>query len=363
MPTLGICHTSHTRPSHAQALLYAPDRSGRRPALHTLVVDYSAVYGTDAPAVDTLVLSPDLAALLSPADHQQLMGRLRRDGAAVYPDYDALRAAVLGLGRRELAARREARQAACRRDVLSVLAPHVASAGAGTAEAAATQAVVAQLRALARPGVFGRHEVAALVLQAALCSLLVPLPELLTAQEPAGGAGGAAGEDEAVAAAEATAAQLAAAPDRELLRAVLGRLKRWGGLQPLELLAGLRLRQPGEQRRLVEALAELCGGSSGGLVGGGEGEGQEGVGVKSRLQRLLVLAQRIMGELADADVLEAEGLQAWLDRWGQPQHGGQQPLVAGAGGTGADRPPAEFVRDVREVAKYVGESSEEEEDE
>ncbi|GLI62681.1 hypothetical protein VaNZ11_005357, partial [Volvox africanus] len=62
---------------YQQALLYVPERAGARPPLHTLVVDYSAIYGTDCPAVDTIVLCADLGNRLSWEDHQQFMGRLR----------------------------------------------------------------------------------------------------------------------------------------------------------------------------------------------------------------------------------------------------------------------------------------------
>ncbi|KAG2448292.1 hypothetical protein HYH02_006876 [Chlamydomonas schloesseri] len=367
MLSQGIAYTSSgnvepiVKSQYQQALLYAPDRSGVRPALHTLVVDYSAAYGTDAPAVDTLVLRPDLAALLSPADHQQLMGRLRRDGAAVYPDYDTLRAAVLGLGRRELTARRGARQAAFRGRVLEALAPHVgeaegqqgagagpATAGAGVA--AAAKAVVTQLRSVAVPGVFGRHEVAAVVLQAALCSLVVPLPELQAAA-----AAGVPGSP------VPAAAQLAAATDSQLL-AAKGRLRRWGNLQPLGLLAGLELKGPGEQRRLVEALAELCSGGSGGLAGAaGAGGAGEGADLDARLQRLSKFAKLVLVTLADEDVVEFEGLQQWLSQL--TRGGDQRPKAGAAAELGAAQPPPAFVRAVREVAEWLEESSEDEEDE
>lgn len=79
-----------------QALLRIPDNRLKKPPLHVLVVDYSAVYGTDCAAVDTLYLQPDLGNLLSWADHQQFMGRLRRDGLVVYPSYDMLFYAATG---------------------------------------------------------------------------------------------------------------------------------------------------------------------------------------------------------------------------------------------------------------------------
>ena len=42
----------------AQALLYVPERAGKQPPIHTLIVDYSSVYGTDCPAVDTIIMRP-----------------------------------------------------------------------------------------------------------------------------------------------------------------------------------------------------------------------------------------------------------------------------------------------------------------
>jgi hypothetical protein len=38
---------------------------GRAPPLNVLVVDYSSIYGTDCPAVDTLLLQEDLGRLLA----------------------------------------------------------------------------------------------------------------------------------------------------------------------------------------------------------------------------------------------------------------------------------------------------------
>jgi hypothetical protein len=80
-----------------QALLTVPDSlRGRSPPLNVLVVDYSSIYGTDCPAVDTLLLQEDLGRLLAWEDLQQFVGRLRRDGTAVfYSKKTARKAAVV----------------------------------------------------------------------------------------------------------------------------------------------------------------------------------------------------------------------------------------------------------------------------
>ena len=68
-----------------QALLTVPDSlKGRSPPLNVLVVDYSSIYGTDCPAVDTLLLQEELGRLLAWEDLQQFIGRLRRDGTCVF---------------------------------------------------------------------------------------------------------------------------------------------------------------------------------------------------------------------------------------------------------------------------------------
>ena len=80
-----------------QALLTVPDSlRGRSPPLNVLVVDYSSIYGTDCPAVDTLLLQEDLGRLLAWEDLQQFLGRLRRDGTAVFYSKKTIRRAALG---------------------------------------------------------------------------------------------------------------------------------------------------------------------------------------------------------------------------------------------------------------------------
>jgi len=87
-----------------QALLHVPDHIGGKaralPPIHVLVVDYSSIYGTDCPAVDTIIMDESLGPHLSWEDHQQFLGRLRRDGTAVFLSKHTMRMALLG---RELA--------------------------------------------------------------------------------------------------------------------------------------------------------------------------------------------------------------------------------------------------------------------
>jgi len=92
-----------------QALLTVPDSlKGRAPPLNVLVVDYSSIYGTDCPAVDTLLLQEDLGRLLAWEDLQQFLGRLRRDGTAIFYSLRTLRRAALGPGAEEIEDKAEA---------------------------------------------------------------------------------------------------------------------------------------------------------------------------------------------------------------------------------------------------------------
>lgn len=83
---------------YQQALLSVPERATmkRLPPIHILVVDYSSIYGTDCPAVDTIILLEDLGKALTYEDHQQFLGRLRRDGTAIFLSADTVRSATLG---------------------------------------------------------------------------------------------------------------------------------------------------------------------------------------------------------------------------------------------------------------------------
>ena len=74
-----------------------PEGAKRLPPIHTLVVDYSSVYGTDCPAVDTIIMLDDLGKHLTWEDHQQFLGRLRRDGQAIFMSMRTLRRAAIGV--------------------------------------------------------------------------------------------------------------------------------------------------------------------------------------------------------------------------------------------------------------------------
>ncbi|EFJ42340.1 hypothetical protein VOLCADRAFT_97614 [Volvox carteri f. nagariensis] len=248
---------------YQQALLYVPERAGTRPPLHTLVVDYSAVYGTDCPAVDTIILCSDLAEHLSWEDHQQFMGRLRRDGTVIYPSMGLLRRAVLGGGRQQWAEREGGRQEQQRRQVEEVLDRHVAPTTEGAA-ADATKAATRELLRLVRPGSLSRADVASLVLMYALRDVV----------RVSAGSG---------------ATQLCAA--------ALRRLKQWGPLKPLQLLEFLKLNRAAEQRRLVSALEELCMAPAG----------------PDSTAALLPCAGRLLQLLAEEELVEEEGMAMWCE--------------------------------------------------
>ena len=100
---IAFAHSGVTSPVvkrlYQQALLSHPDhtkKTGKQPPINVLVVDYSSIYGTDCPAVDTIILMPDLGKKLAWEDHQQFLGRLRRDGTAIYLSHRMLRYAILG---------------------------------------------------------------------------------------------------------------------------------------------------------------------------------------------------------------------------------------------------------------------------
>ncbi|KAG2492968.1 hypothetical protein HYH03_008875 [Edaphochlamys debaryana] len=319
---------------YQQALLYVPERPGAVPPIHTLVVDYSAIYGTDCPAVDTLILMPDLGALLGGDDHTQLLGRLRRDGAAVYPDAALLRAALLGAGPGAAEADRRRAAAETQAAVEAVLAKHVHGGveGAEAEGADATKAAAKELRGLVRTGVTSLGDVGGCVLRAVLGDLLRPAPPLSP---------------------NAAASASVWAP-KALLDAAKGRLAQWGRVRPLALLEALRLERAQEQRRLLEALAELCGAAGAG-AGGGAGAGAEGGEGGAVLLKCVV---PLLQELADEALLE-EGA---LGGWGKAAPG-QAAAGVGGGGRGAASPAAqEFGRAVGRILEYVKESEDEEEE-
>lgn len=56
------------------------ESSTKRPPIHTLVTDYSGIFGIDCAGIKRVVIMDDLAALLTPDDIVQATGRVRREG-------------------------------------------------------------------------------------------------------------------------------------------------------------------------------------------------------------------------------------------------------------------------------------------
>ena len=136
---------------YQQALLHVPEDATRLrlPPIHALVVDYSSVYGTDCPAVDTLVLCDDLGGALTWEDSQQFLGRLRRDGRAVFLSARTLRASCAG----DAAQRDEVLEGALEslpRAVQALLSRALAQAQQQPGAAGAPQALATALAALRR---------------------------------------------------------------------------------------------------------------------------------------------------------------------------------------------------------------------
>ena len=157
-----------------QALLTVPDSlQGRAPPLNVLVVDYSSIYGTDCPAVDTLLLQEDLGRLLAWEDLQQFLGRLRRDGTAIFYSLRTLRRSTLGQSAEDEENKAEEDY---QKDVeLAVL--KMQSGGRDTAAEVATLTKLAEDkgRSLAETGAF--------VLTSAM-SFVLPAPNGLPADAP-----------------------------------------------------------------------------------------------------------------------------------------------------------------------------------
>ncbi|GAX80426.1 hypothetical protein CEUSTIGMA_g7865.t1 [Chlamydomonas eustigma] len=215
---------------YQQALLYIPEAAVKLPPIHVLVVDYSAIYGTDCAAVDTIVMQPDLGDMLSWEDHQQFIGRLRRDGTAVYPSLKMLRWATTGvvhsddseddiLPQKPLTLKR----------VLNLV---LERAGCEVVGEDATVQLTNELTSLRQHqhkggagGMATRADVAACVLAVALLDLL-GLP-----------------------------ANVGASGKATLYKAVVARLQQWGPLKPMQLM---QLPSPAEQGSLLICLQGLC---------------------------------------------------------------------------------------------------------
>mmetsp|Transcript_27732 Transcript_27732/g.60749 ORF Transcript_27732/g.60749 Transcript_27732/m.60749 type:complete len:858 (+) Transcript_27732:614-3187(+) len=305
---------------YQQALIYMPERSGKQPPLSVLVVDYSAVYGTDCQAVDTLVLCPDLGTLMSWEDHLQFMGRLRRDGTAIYPSYELLRFAVLGgsaAGATGVAGvQRQVRQQQLRQ-VEAVLSKYTGAAAAAAGDGAPTPqaAAASDLAALVCPGRFSRGAVASAVLSAVVRDAMKPVEG----------------------AAEAPAA-------KAVLAGALARFKTWGGVRPLALIKTLmKQSRVAEQVLLVSALQDLC------LPPGSEQQEQQQAALP------VAVAARLLQELAEGEYVTLPALQQYLAGGGE-ELAMRMPRVAAVSEAELSR----FHKSVQSVVEWLEESSEEE---
>jgi hypothetical protein len=174
-------------------------------------------------------MTEGLGSLLTFEDHQQFLGRLRRDGTAIYPSARLLRYATTG-------SRQEPSVQAMVDSVLAGFTQREqrhgqeGAGGAGERVRDPMQAAVGELRERVRLWKLGSAEVGAAVLSSMLQSLVAP-------------SGGAKQE------------QLAG---EELLKAVIKRLKRWDNISPGLLIKALHQGKAKEQAALVSALESVC---------------------------------------------------------------------------------------------------------
>lgn len=206
---------------YRNALLHLPDRVTKQPPIHVLVVDYSAIYGTDCQAVDTLYMCEDLGELLSFEDHQQFIGRLRRDGTAIYPSLEMLRKATLGIPSAEEEEERMTTDDVLPKKVLTLRDSVAALMNSCDSGNVSTSQLTAQLRAIKV-----RHGDAVSVAEVN-AKLLVAL--LLSFDEEA-------------------------RPEK-LFSLLEARLRQWGGVEPIKLL---NLKKPEDQSLLISACREAC---------------------------------------------------------------------------------------------------------
>ena len=242
---------------YRNALLHLPDRVTKQPPIHVLVVDYSAIYGTDCQAVDTLYMCEDLGELLSFEDHQQFIGRLRRDGTAVYPSLEMLRRATLGLDANEEEEDEERmvtddivpKKILILRDSISLFITSCSDGSTSNAQlTSALQAIRSRNSEAASVA-----EVRAKILTALLLSF--------DHQE---------------------------APEK-LFALSIARIKQWGEVKPLQLLA---LKKPSDQSGLILAVRDAC----------------------LRLPSLLKAAPKLLQFLYDKDLIEEEAFLIWKAR-------------------------------------------------
>ncbi|KAG1668607.1 hypothetical protein FOA52_001476 [Chlamydomonas sp. UWO 241] len=275
---------------YQQALLYIPESKVQLPPIHVLAVDYSSIYGTDCAAVDTIVMCEDLGKVLSWEDHQQFIGRLRRDGTAIYPSLAMLRYATTGVvGTADDA--EVLRVRATRAQHMAAAQAMVASAAAAPAGADSTEALVNELRAQRKEGGFleilSRADAASAVLTSVLRSVLAECPEAV--------AGGRA----------------------PLLKAVAARLKQWGPIRPVAMV---KLAAPRDQTELVCALEALCLETvvAAAAPSADGDDGAEAAQAAPGPSPYLPIAQNLLKWLYDNDALGEDGVLAWHASKPQP---------------------------------------------
>lgn len=247
---------------YQQTLLSVPEKvmtqSKKLPPINVLVVDYSSIYGTDCPAVDTLVMTNELGKGLTWQDHQQFLGRLRRDGRAIFTSLDTLRRATVGVGGPGAGGPSPASPRDC-----ALLLLQAAKDGTAAPQ------VLGSLEARRVEGAVSRPTLASNILVAALGALL--------------GAPGAARGPEKRAYAAAPAATLSAAT-------MTAAVTQWGPL--VRHLA----RSDADQAALVAAVQVMA-------------EGRSDWGEAGRA--LADLSPRLLKLLYDEDVVSEEAVVAW----------------------------------------------------
>ena len=281
---IAFAHSGSTSPVvkrlYQQALLSHPDhtkKTGKQPPINVLVVDYSSIYGTDCPAVDTIILMPDLGRKLAWEDHQQFLGRLRRDGTAIYLSNRMLRYAILGdavdLGEEGIDGRE------LRQRVAAIVADAEAGGGASKSDVESATKLMQAIPLVdgANKGEFAGHLIATLITR------LLPLPE---------------GVDDAKDAASFGAANAAALKDSQVVAGLQAALQRWGPC------VALFSKSNKEEVSALNVLAGMCEGRGDGYVGmpGLKRfcEGQAGA--------------RILKMLYDEDHLTEEGMLLWASK-------------------------------------------------
>eukprot|EP00873_Tetraselmis_striata_P007608 jgi/Tetstr1/427872/TSEL_017949.t1 len=290
---------------YQQTLLSVPEKvmtqSKKLPPINVLVVDYSSIYGTDCPAVDTLVMTNELGKALTWQDHQQFLGRLRRDGRAIFTNLDTLRRATIGVG--ELGT--GGPEPGSPRDCAVLL---LAASKAGTAPAA----VLPKLEAARAEGGLGKPALAANLLVAAFGALLGAPP-------------GARGPEKRAYAGAPSGLPAGAA---EAAKAMAGAVGSWGPL--VRHLA----RSDEDHVKLIAALQAMA-------------EGKSDWGEAGRAY--MDLSPRLLKLLYDEDVVSEEAVLAW-DKQTRATTGDSRFLkLAGP-----------FIKWLEEAEEDSGEESEEE---